>query len=88
MSTVSEIAQAAAELSLEEQRLLLTTLSAQVREVECRNTGKQRIPGLHRGMVWIADDFDDPLPDDWFTEDVSTGEDPADEEFLKKLEQP
>ena len=74
MSTVSEIAQAAAELSLEEQRLLLTTLSAQVREVEAKSAVLQRIPGLHRGMVWMADDFNDPLPDDWFTKDIFTGE--------------
>ncbi|MBV9849913.1 MAG: hypothetical protein JO250_09595 [Armatimonadetes bacterium] len=27
---------------------------------------KERIPALHRGQVWIADDFDDPLPDSFW----------------------
>ncbi len=22
----------------------------------------ERVPGLHRGVVWISDDFDEPLP--------------------------
>ena len=29
-----------------------------------------RVPGLHAGEVWIADDFDAPLPDSfWLGED-------------------
>ncbi|MEM9766621.1 MAG: DUF2281 domain-containing protein [Cyanobacteria bacterium P01_D01_bin.71] len=33
---------------------------------------KKRIPGLHRGaFYWMADDFDDPLPDEfWLGEDA------------------
>lgn len=27
-------------------------------------TGRRRQPGSMRGMIWIADDFDDPLPKD------------------------
>jgi antitoxin (DNA-binding transcriptional repressor) of toxin-antitoxin stability system len=28
---------------------------------------KERIPGLHAGMIWTSNDFDDPLPDEfWF----------------------
>ena len=27
---------------------------------------KPRVPGLHEGQVWIADDFDDPLPDSFW----------------------
>lgn len=27
----------------------------------------ERIPGLSEGEVWVSDDFDDPLPDEfWF----------------------
>jgi antitoxin (DNA-binding transcriptional repressor) of toxin-antitoxin stability system len=26
----------------------------------------QRIPGLHRGTTWVSDDFDDPLPDEFW----------------------
>jgi hypothetical protein len=28
--------------------------------------GKQRMPGLHEGQGWISDDFNDPLPDDFW----------------------
>jgi antitoxin (DNA-binding transcriptional repressor) of toxin-antitoxin stability system len=32
-------------------------------------TGK-RIAGLHEGMWWVSEDFDDPLPDEfWFGEE-------------------
>jgi len=28
---------------------------------------RQRTPGLHAGMIWMSDDFNDPLPDEfWF----------------------
>lgn len=26
----------------------------------------QRIPGLHADTIWISDDFDDPLPDEFW----------------------
>jgi hypothetical protein len=30
----------------------------------------QRIAGLHEGQVWISDDFNDSLPDEfWFGDD-------------------
>lgn len=28
---------------------------------------KPRIAGLHAGMGWVSDDFDDPLPDEFWT---------------------
>lgn len=28
--------------------------------------GKKRIPGLNRGDIWISEDFDEPLPDDFW----------------------
>lgn len=32
---------------------------------------KERIPGLHRGAFFMNDDFDDPLPDEfWLGEDA------------------
>lgn len=31
---------------------------------------KKRIAGLNRGQIWVSDDFDDPLPDEfWLGED-------------------
>ncbi len=29
----------------------------------------ERVPGLHRGDVWMGEDFDDPLPDSFWTGD-------------------
>lgn len=28
---------------------------------------KRRIAGLQRGKIWVSDDFDAPLPDDFWT---------------------
>ena len=28
---------------------------------------KPRIPGLHRGAIWTSEDFDEPLPDEFWT---------------------
>ena len=28
-----------------------------------------RVPGLHAGDIWTSDDFDAPLPDQFWTED-------------------
>ncbi len=39
------------------------------RIVPVGSTLKERIPGLHEGMIWVSDDFDDPLPDDFWTGD-------------------
>lgn len=30
---------------------------------------EERVPGLHRGDVWMGEDFDDPLPDSFWTGD-------------------
>jgi prevent-host-death family protein len=27
---------------------------------------KTRVPGLHRGMIWTSDDFDEPLPESFW----------------------
>ena len=29
---------------------------------------RKRELGLERGQIWIAPDFDDPMPDDWLAE--------------------
>lgn len=37
--------------------------------------------GLHRGMVWMAEDFNDPLPDEfWLGEEDFSGKKTAPEE--------
>jgi hypothetical protein len=30
--------------------------------------GMARVAGLHPGAIWTRDDFDEPLPDDFWTE--------------------
>ncbi|MCH8289773.1 type II toxin-antitoxin system Phd/YefM family antitoxin [Candidatus Poribacteria bacterium] len=29
---------------------------------------KKRVAGLHEGKGWVSEDFDDPLPDDFWTD--------------------
>lgn len=79
MSTVSEIAQAAAELSLEEQQALLERLQFNLEAHLHPVLHGPRISGLHAGQWWMSDDFNDPLPDEfWLGEDAYTGKDPND----------
>jgi hypothetical protein len=81
MATVSEIALAARELSLEEQRALLNRLALQVQAEESKFSVRDRTFGLGRGKTWMSEDFNEPLPDDfWLGENAYTGEaadDPA-----------
>ncbi|MBS3026147.1 MAG: DUF2281 domain-containing protein [Dolichospermum sp. DET50] len=38
--------------------------------LESNSSSLPRIPGLHQGEIWISDDFNDPLPDEfWLGED-------------------
>ncbi len=35
-------------------------------DVSRNESTKKRIFGLHRGQLWVSDDFDDPLPDEFW----------------------
>lgn len=37
-----------------------------MRLVPVNNNVQQRVAGLHAGMGWISDDFDAPLPDEFW----------------------
>jgi len=37
-----------------------------MRLVPIGNDDQQRVPGLHAGTGWISDDFDSPLPDQFW----------------------
>lgn len=37
-----------------------------MRLVPINNGVKHRVAGLHAGMGWISDDFDEPLPDEFW----------------------
>lgn len=39
---------------------------AVARLVPVPSPARNRAPGLHQGMGWISDDFDQPLPDDFW----------------------
>jgi antitoxin (DNA-binding transcriptional repressor) of toxin-antitoxin stability system len=30
------------------------------------HTKKKRVPGLNRGTIWTSEDFDEPLPDEFW----------------------
>jgi antitoxin (DNA-binding transcriptional repressor) of toxin-antitoxin stability system len=36
------------------------------RLVPITSTAKPRTPGLHQGTIWTSDDFDEPLPDEFW----------------------
>lgn len=38
-----------------------------MRLVPIQSDSRQRIAGLHAGMGWISDDFDAPLPNEFWT---------------------
>ncbi len=38
-----------------------------MRLVPIKSEAKPRIAGLHAGMGWVSDDFDAPLPDEFWT---------------------
>ena len=40
--------------------------SATVESIKVQPTIKQRIPNLRKSRGWVADDFDAPLPDDFW----------------------
>ncbi|HCN31121.1 MAG TPA: hypothetical protein DIT64_20885 [Verrucomicrobiales bacterium] len=66
MSTVSEIAFAARELTLEEQRALLSRLTSNLKAEESKSAVKERVFGLGKGKWQASDDFDAPLPDEFW----------------------
>ncbi len=39
-----------------------------MRLVPIGNGDQQRVPGLHAGTGWISDDFDSPLPDQFWVD--------------------
>lgn len=67
--TVETIFDQAEHLSFNEKLLLLEKLTSLVRAeaIETINTSqKPRVLGLREGQMWMADDFDAPLPDSFW----------------------
>jgi hypothetical protein len=69
MLKFNDLMKAVEQLSHEQKRALkqhLEDLEA-VDTVTGESQIKPRTPNLHPGSVWMSDDFDDPLPDEfWF----------------------
>lgn len=56
------------ELTPEEKQQIVAYIQA--RSLENDNKVQSRIFDLHKGKIWISDDFDDELPDSfWFGEE-------------------
>lgn len=51
----------------EQQQILLDFADFLVQKHGQPQTGEQRVPDLNRGEVWMSEDFNDPLPDEFWT---------------------
>lgn len=67
MSGYQDVLEGAQQLSPEEQEQLYRDLEALVKSSANQEPTpkKNRTPGLSRGQMWIGDDFNDPLPDEY-----------------------
>lgn len=52
-------------LSAEQKQVLLEHLQPEPKDAEVDLT-QPRILGLHPGAIWTSDDFDEPLPDEFW----------------------
>jgi hypothetical protein len=71
MTTVDDVIAAARQLSPAEKLEIIQALSRELqRQYVDTTSATQRIAGLDKGAVWMSDDFDDELPDEfWFGSD-------------------
>ncbi len=66
MSTLAEIEAAADQLPPEELKELLSYVARRLAITSQAAPGKPRIAGLHPGAITMAEDFDAPLPDEFW----------------------
>jgi hypothetical protein len=66
MSTLAEIEAAAEALSAQEKTKLLEFLTAKLASSPLTVSGAGRRAGLHAGAWEVAEDFDAPLPDEFW----------------------
>ena len=65
-----DLLQAVDSLSPEQKRLLREHMNNESVQIEV-DLSKPRVFDLHPGAMWTSDDFDDPLPDEfWLGEDA------------------
>lgn len=49
-----------------QQQQILDFAEFLIQKYNRSNVSTQRVPDLHRGQVWMSDDFDEPLPDEFW----------------------
>lgn len=54
------------QLTEEQKRLLQERMMASEHSTQPPGILKKRVAGLGEGTIWISDDFDDPLPDEFW----------------------
>lgn len=55
------------ELPAEQQQQVVDYIEFLAQKYIKPKTRKPRVAGLHKGMGWIADDFNDPLPPEYWS---------------------
>ncbi len=65
--TLDEIVELTKKLSLLDKVRLIEEIAPQIeQELKAAQPG-QRKAGLHAGAIWVSEDFDEPLPDEFWT---------------------
>ncbi|TRU19842.1 MAG: DUF2281 domain-containing protein [Microcystis aeruginosa Ma_QC_B_20070730_S2] len=57
------------EIPLDKQKQILEYVEALTEEKEPLSSHKKRVFGLHQGKIWMSDDFNQPLPDNFWNFD-------------------
>ncbi len=72
VDTTSELITKLQTLPPEQQQQVLDFVEFLAQKyAQAQETPKKRVMGLHKGKIWMSDDFNDPLPDElWMGKDV------------------
>ena len=65
--TLDEIVELTKQLSLLDKVRLIEEIAPQIEQELKSAQPTQRKAGLHAGAIWTSDDFDEPLPDEFWT---------------------
>lgn len=65
--TLDEIVELTKHLSLLDKVRLIEEIAPQIEQELKAAQSVQRKAGLHAGAIWTSEDFDEPLPDEFWT---------------------
>lgn len=65
--TLDEIVELTKQLSLLDKVRLIEEIAPQIEQELKAAQPTPRMAGLHAGAIWTSDDFDEPLPDEFWT---------------------